>query len=82
MLLVCDDQEHGDFLMMYLVVGDEGSGAVLSLGVVCMVPFSNTRCISNLSKHNTAGGNGPEMELEWVLDGPEKGLQIGVDGLV
>ena len=55
---------------------------VLSLGVVCMVPFSDTRCASNLSKHSTAGGNGPEMGLEGVLDGPEKGLQIWMDGLV
>ena len=42
-----------------------------------MVPFSETR-----SKHNTAGGDGPEMGPEWVLDGPEKGLQLWVDGVV
>ena len=29
-----------------------------------MVPFKETRCVSNLSRHNTAGGDGPEMGLE------------------
>ena len=38
--------------------------------------------MNNLSKHNTAGGDGPEMGLEWVFDGPEKGLHIWMDGFV
>ena len=46
---------------------------VLSSGVGYRVPFSDTRCVSNLSKHSIASGNGPEMGLEWVLDDPEKG---------
>ena len=37
---------------------------MLSSGVGCMVPFKETKCRSNLSRHNTAGGNGPEMRLE------------------
>ena len=32
---------------------------MLSSGVVSMVPFSETRCVSNLSKHNTASGDDP-----------------------
>ena len=43
-------------------------------GVVCRVPFSATRCVSIKSKHGSVGSNGPEMGLEWVLEGPEKGL--------
>ena len=37
---------------------------VLSSSVVCMAPFIETRCVSNLSKHNPAGGSGPEMGLD------------------
>ena len=33
----------------------------VSFGVVCMVLFIETRCVSNLSKHNIAGGDSPEM---------------------
>ena len=74
MLFVCDGKEHG-LSNDVLVVGDEDSRGVwvLSLDVVCMVPFSDTRCVSNLSKHNTAGGNGPEMVLELVLMVPKRG---------
>ena len=64
MLFVCDGEEHG-LSDDELVVGDEGSSGVwmLSLGVVCMVSFKETKCVSNLPKHNTAGGDGPEMGL-------------------
>ena len=34
------------------------------LSVGCKVPFRETRCVSHLSKHNLAGGNGPEMGPE------------------
>ena len=37
---------------------------MLSWAIVCMVPFKETRCASNLSMHNTAGGVGPEMGLK------------------
>ena len=55
---------------------------VSSSGVVCRVPFSDPGCVSSFSKHSTAGGDGPEMGLESVLEGPEKGLQTWMDGLV
>ena len=49
-----------------LVVGDEGSNdvGVWSLNVSCKVPLRETRCLSSLSKHNSACGGGPEMGLE------------------
>ena len=55
---------------------------VLSSGVVCRVPFRTTRCVRNWSKHASTGVNGPQVGLEWVLHGPEKGLQTWVYGLV
>ena len=67
-----------DYLIMYLLWDDEGPRGMCVLSV----PFSDTRCVSNLSKHSIAGDDGPEMGLEWVLDGLEKGLQIWMDGLV
>ena len=69
-MFVCDGEEHG-LSENVLVMGDEGSRGecVLSLGVVCMVPFRATRCVSNVSKLNTAGGDGPEkgtrMSVRW-----------------
>ena len=47
-LLACDGKEEGLSVDM-LIVGDEGSGGVCmsSSGVVCRVPFSATRCVSN-----------------------------------
>ena len=64
-LFVCDGKEHG-LSDDVLVVADEGSRGVcvLPLGVVCMVPFRETRSVSNLSKYNTDGGDGLEMGLE------------------
>ena len=50
--------------------------------VVCRVLFSATRCASNWYKHGSAGGDGPEMGLEWVLEGSERGLQTWMGGLV
>ena len=50
-----------------LVVGDEGSVGVwvLSSSVSCKVPVRETGCMSNLSKHTSAGGGcRPEMGLE------------------
>ena len=47
-LLVYDGEKHG-LSVDILIVGDEGSGCVcvLSSGVVCRVPFSAKRCMSN-----------------------------------
>ena len=50
-----------DCLMMCLWVMRVLVVYVFSLGVVCIVPFSDTWCVRNLSKHNIAGRNGPEM---------------------
>ena len=73
-----DGQEHGlsyELCDEILVVGDEGSKdvSVLSSGVGYNVPLRETRSASNLSKHNSAGGSGPEMGLEWALDGFVRG---------
>ena len=42
--------------------------------VVSRVPSSATRCASNWYKHGSAAGDGPEMGLDWALEGLEKGL--------
>ena len=49
---------------------------------VCRVSFSATRCASNWSKHGSTGGDGPEMGLEWVLEGLGMELLRWTDGLV
>ena len=61
---VLGEEEHGLCVEM-VVVGKEGSnGVVLWCSVViCEVPFKETRCASNLFKHNSACGIGPEMGL-------------------
>ena len=64
-----EGEEHGLCVELSdeeLVVGDEGSGGVwvLSSSVGCKVPFRETRCASNLSKHNSTGGDSPEMGLD------------------
>ena len=64
-----EGEEHGLCVELsdeVLVVGEEDSGGmwVLSLIFGCKVPFRETRCVSNLSKHNSAGGDSPEMGLE------------------
>ena len=61
-------EEHGlwsELCSEVLVMGVEGSEGVgvWSLSVGCKVPLSDTRYVSNLSKHNSACGGGPEMEL-------------------
>ena len=53
-----------------------------SCGIICRAPFIARGCVSNWSMHGSAGKNGPEMELEWVLVGLEKGLQRWLDDLV
>ena len=65
-LFVHDGKEHGLSDDDELFVGDEGSKSVwvLSSDIVCMVPFKETRCVNSLSKHKTAGGNGPKMGLK------------------
>ena len=49
---------------------------MLSVGVFCRVPFIATRCVSNWSMHSSTGGGGPEMGLEWALEGLERGYKI------
>ena len=66
---MCGGEEHElsvELCDELLVVGDEGSEGVgeLSSSVSCNVPFRETRCANNLPKHNSAGGDGPEMGLE------------------
>ena len=65
MLFTGDGKEHG-LSDDALVVGHEVSRGVwvLSSGIGCMLPFKETWCASNLFRHNTAGGSGPEVRLE------------------
>ena len=47
------------------VVGDEGlwGTSVLSLVEGCAVPLREIRCMSNMLRHNSTCGGGPEMGL-------------------
>ena len=48
-LWVCDSEEDGLVSVDVLIEGDESPGcvSVSSSVVVCMVPFSATRCVNN-----------------------------------
>ena len=84
-LVLCDvGEEDGLKTVDVCVDGDAVSwGICVSCsGAVCRVLFIATRCASSWSMHSSAGKNGPEMRLEWVLEGLGKGLQRGVDGLL
>ena len=67
---VLGEEELG-FCVKLIVVGEEGSNGVVlqSSVVICEVPLKETRCVSSLFKHNSACGRGPEMQLNWALDG-------------
>ena len=59
-----NEEELGSYVEM-VDVGEEGSSGVVlwSSFVICEVPLRETRCVSNLFKHNCASGGGPEMGL-------------------
>ena len=56
------EEELGLCVELYLV-GEEGGVVLWSSAVICEVPFKEARCVSNLFKHNSACGRGPEMGL-------------------
>ena len=68
MLAASDSESESEELKLCegdVILGDEGSlGAVSWCSVVvCGLPFKETRCMSNLFKHVSAFGGGPEMGL-------------------
>ena len=54
-----------------VIVGDDSSEGAVSWwsDVICGLPFKEIRCANNLFKHIPAIGRGPEMGLDWALDG-------------
>ena len=44
-------------------------GPVLSFVEGCTIPLREIRCVSNLLRHNSACGRGPEMGIWGELDG-------------
>ena len=63
--------EEDEFSSEVHVAGDEGlwGGSVLSFVEGCAIPLREIRCISNLSRHNSACGGGPEIGVSGELDG-------------
>ena len=61
---VLSEEELGSCIEM-VDVGEEGSGGVVlwSSVLICEVPLRETRCMSNLFKHNCACDGGAEMGL-------------------
>ena len=74
--LIEDEEPNGEWHGK----NDEGCGDGLGLTFIegCAVPLIEIRCVSNLLRHNSACGGGPEMGLWGGFDGlVEWGLVYG-----
>ena len=73
-LAVSDSESGSEELKLWeedVIVGDEGSKGAMSTCsvVVCRLPFKETSYVSKMFKHISAFGGGPELGLDWGLDG-------------